>query len=118
MTEFVTPLAKLNQEWGELTMQIGTRALGNPEEMGGAAMDYLMYSGYVALAYLWARAALAAQKELQSGGGDKEFYQAKVQTAQFYFRRILPRTLTLNATIKDGVDALMAMEAGRISSVE
>lgn len=118
MAEFVAPLAKANQEWGELTMQIGMRAMRNPEEMGGAAMDYLMYSGYVSLAYLWARAAVAALKGLQGGGADKAFYQTKLQTAQFYFRRILPRTLTLSATIKDGVDALMTMEAERISSLE
>ncbi len=118
MAEFLAPLSKLNQEWGELTTHVGVRAMKNPEEMGGAAMDYLMYSGYVSLAYLWARAAAAAYKALLGGTTDKGFYQAKVQTAQFYFRRILPRTLTLSATIKDGVDALMAIDEGQIANVE
>jgi alkylation response protein AidB-like acyl-CoA dehydrogenase len=118
MAEFVLPLGKLNQEWSELTQHVGTRAMRNQDEMGGAAMDYLMYSGYVSLAYLWARAAATAQKSLQSGAADHAFYQAKIQTAQFYFRRILPRTLTLSATIKDGVDALMAMDAGQIATAE
>jgi alkylation response protein AidB-like acyl-CoA dehydrogenase len=118
IAEFIGPLGKLNQEWGELTMQVGTRAMQNQEEMGGAAMDYLMYSGYVSLAYLWARAAVAAHKALQSGVADKDFYQAKLHTAQFYFRRILPRTLTLSATIKDGVDALMSIDAAQIANAE
>jgi hypothetical protein len=118
VAELVEPLGKLNQEWGELTMQVGARAMQNQEEMGGAAMDYLMYSGYVSLAYLWARAAVAAQKALQGGTADKDFYQAKLHTAQFYFRRILPRTLTLSATIKDGVDALMSIDAAQIANAE
>jgi len=116
MAQFIAPLAKLNQEWGELTLQVGVRAMQNQDEMGGAAMDYLMYSGYVSLAYLWARAAAAAHKALQSGTTDKEFYEAKLHTAQFYFRRILPRTLTHAATMKDGVDALMAIDAGQIAN--
>jgi alkylation response protein AidB-like acyl-CoA dehydrogenase len=117
VAEFIAPLAKLNQEWGELTMQVGARAMQNQDEMGGAAMDYLMYSGYISLAYLWARAAVVAHQALQSGAADKDFYQAKLHTATFYFRRILPRTLTLSATIKDGVDALMAIDASQIANV-
>jgi hypothetical protein len=47
---------------GRLTMQIGMRAMQNPDEVGAAAVDYLYFSGYVTLAYLWARMALVAQK--------------------------------------------------------
>jgi len=37
------------------------------------------------------------------------FTQAKLQTAQFYFDRILPRTATLEKTIQAGSDSLMEM---------
>jgi alkylation response protein AidB-like acyl-CoA dehydrogenase len=114
LAEFTAPLARVNQEWGELTMNVGGRAMQNQDEMGGAAVDYMMYSGYVSLAYLWARAAATAHAALQASQADREFYQAKVQTAQFYFRRILPRTLALAATIKDGVDSLMSIDAAQI----
>ncbi len=33
-------------------MQIGMRAMQNPEEVGAAAVDYMYFSGYVTLAYL------------------------------------------------------------------
>jgi hypothetical protein len=62
MQEFVEPLAALNKEWGDLTMQIGMRAMQNPEEVGAAAVDYMYFSGYVTLAYLWARMAFVAQE--------------------------------------------------------
>ncbi len=116
LAEFIEPLNKLNNEWGELTMHVGGRAMQNLDEMGGAAMDYLMYSGYVSLAYFWAWAADVAAKALAAGSSDKEFYQTKLQTAQFYYRRILPRTLTLAATIKDGVDSLMSIDASNIAN--
>ena len=91
MKEFVEPLAALNKEWGDLTMQIGMRAMQNPDEVGAAAVDYLYFSGYVTLAYLWARMALVAQEKLAAGTTDVDFYNAKVTTARFYFKKILPR---------------------------
>jgi hypothetical protein len=52
-----------------------------------------MFSGYVTLAYYWARMASVAYDKLEKGDGSesKEFYTAKIQTAEFYFDRLLPR---------------------------
>lgn len=114
--EFIEPLSKLNKEWGELTMHVGSRAMQNMDELGGASFDYMMYSGYVTLAYLWAQAAEVASRALDEGTSEEAFYKAKLQTAQFYYRRVLPRTLTLAATIKDGVDSLMSIDEAQIAS--
>lgn len=111
MAEFVEPLAALNKQWGELTLHIGTAAMENPEEVGAASVDYLMFSGYVTLAYFWALAASVAQARLTDGGGDSGFYEAKLQTARFYFQRLLPRTRTLETTIKSGAGNLMQLDA-------
>lgn len=109
--EFVEPLAALNKEWGELTMQIGMKAMQNPDEVGAAAVDYLYYSGYVTLAYFWASMALKAQQKLAEGSTETAFYNAKVTTARFYFSKILPRTKSHVATIASGVSPLMALAA-------
>lgn len=106
MAEFVAPLAGINNEWGELTMHIGLAAMENPEEVGAAAVDYLMYSGYVVYAYLWARAAKTA---MDSGNTD-DFYSAKVKTARFYFQRVLPRSQALAIAMKSGVGNLLAFD--------
>ena len=45
---------------GELTTQVGMAAMKNPDEVGAASVDYLMYSGYIILGYLWLRMALVA----------------------------------------------------------
>ena len=61
MAQFAAPLAEVNKEWGDLTMKIGMTAMKNREEVGAASVDYLMYSGYATLAFLWARMAKVAQ---------------------------------------------------------
>ncbi len=106
---FTGPLAKLNAEWGDLTQQIGMKAMMNRDEVGAASVDYLMYSGYVTLAYFWARMAQTAQLKLAAGEGDAAFYRAKLTTARFYFERILPRTRSLVETMLSGADNLMEL---------
>src|SRR3546814_4469855 len=77
----IGPLAIATKEWSDLTVSLAQRAQANPEELGAAATDYLYYSGYVTLAYLWARSVVAAEAGNQSAA----FKQAKRDTAAFYF---------------------------------
>ncbi|RYZ44550.1 MAG: acyl-CoA dehydrogenase, partial [Sphingobacteriales bacterium] len=111
MSEFVEPLSVLNKEWGDLTMQIGMKAMQNPEEVGAAAVDYLYFSGYVTLAYLWARMALVAHEKLGGDTTEADFYNAKVTTARFYFKKLLPRTRSHVDVIATGVEPLMSLKA-------
>jgi len=98
----IGPLAIATKQWGDLTLQLAQRVQANPEELGAAATDYLYYSGYVSLAYLWARSVAAVEASTQSAA----FKQAKRDTASFYFTRILPRTLVHKAAIEAGVATL------------
>lgn len=107
LAEFVQPLAALNKEWGDLTMKIGMKAMQNPDEVGAAAVDYLYFSGYVTLAYLWALSAKVAKEKLAAGTEEEAFYKSKVQTAQFYFKKILPRTKSHVEIIDGGLEVLM-----------
>lgn len=109
--EFVAQLDGLNQQWGELTMKVGMAAMKNPDEVGAASVDYLMYSGYIVLGYLWLRMALVAQAQLESGEGDGDFCQGKLATCEFYFKRLLPRTAVHRAAIEAGSDCLMKLPA-------
>jgi alkylation response protein AidB-like acyl-CoA dehydrogenase len=111
IADMIKRLAELNKEWGDLTMVIGAGAMENPDEVGAASVDYLMYSGYVVLAWFWAQMAEVAQRKLDAGEGDANFYTAKLQTARFYYDRILPRTLTHAAGITAGAESTMAMTA-------
>ncbi len=107
MKRYVEPLNQLNEEWGDLTMKIGMLAMKNRDEVGSASVDFLMYSGYIILGYLWARMAKVAQEKLADNPSDADFYRAKINKADFYFKRILPRTKTLADTMLSGADVLM-----------
>ena len=76
------------------------------DEAGAAAVDYLMYAGYVTQAWLWARVVVLASTKGDADGG---FYQAKIHTARFYFQRILPRTRAHLGSLRAGSASLMAM---------
>ncbi|MDG9929775.1 MULTISPECIES: acyl-CoA dehydrogenase C-terminal domain-containing protein [unclassified Pseudomonas] len=107
----VAELARLNRQWGELTQHVGMAAMRNPEEVGAASVDYLMYSGYVVLAYFWARMAVVAQAQLDAGSGEADFYQAKLATCDFYYRRLLPRASAHLAAAEAGGECLMRLSA-------
>ncbi|HRN62702.1 MAG TPA: acyl-CoA dehydrogenase C-terminal domain-containing protein, partial [Luteimonas sp.] len=105
LAEFIAPLREKAGEWQALTLSIGKRAAADPEEIGAAAYDYLFYSGYVALAYWWARSVAAADASSQP----QAFRDGKRETARFYFARILPRTLAHKAAIDSGTAPLLAL---------
>jgi alkylation response protein AidB-like acyl-CoA dehydrogenase len=110
MKEFIQPLDKLNNEWGSITMKIGMKAMKNRDEVGAASVDYLMYSGYISFAYLWAKMAYAAQTKLKDDTDEDAFYNSKITTARFYYQRILPRTKSLAETMLSGADNLMSLD--------
>ena len=104
-------LVRLTKQWKSLTRKIGFAAMRNRDAAGSASYDYIMFSGYVLLGVAWAASARAALRKLEEGTTEEAFYRAKIQTAEFYFAKILPRTTSLLETISTGPDSLMKMEA-------
>jgi alkylation response protein AidB-like acyl-CoA dehydrogenase len=96
-------------EWQQITMDIGKAAASNPDEIGAASVDYLMYSGYVSVAYFWLKMAVKAQEQLDAGSTETEFYKSKILTTGFYFDRLLTRTRSLVSAMQSGADNLMSM---------
>jgi 3-(methylsulfanyl)propanoyl-CoA dehydrogenase len=107
--QFVSTIKAYKDEWLGLSMQIGEAAMANPDAAGAAAVDYLMYSGYVSLGYFWARMAVLARKKIAAADGDTSFYEGKLMTARFYFERLLPRTESLKQTMLSDASNLMQM---------
>jgi alkylation response protein AidB-like acyl-CoA dehydrogenase len=107
MQEFVNPLAELGDKVTKLSMELGMKAMGNADEVGAAATDYLRICGHLVFAYFWARMARIA---LDKQGSGDPFYAAKLHTARFYFARLLPETAGLMRTARSGLAPLMAMD--------
>ena len=101
--EFIPALAQMTQEFQAITLEIGRKAVEDPEEVGAAAVDYLWYAGYVSLAYWWARSVAAAERS----GEDARFREGKRATARFFYTRLLPRALAHGAAIRAGAPTLL-----------
>ena len=91
MKPLIRQLKRYMFQWRVNTFRIAFKAAKNRDMVGAASVDYLMYSGYIAMAFFWAKMADAAYSGIKSGKGDQDFYKAKIQTAEFYFDRLLPR---------------------------
>ena len=90
------------------TTRVLEQAASDPNAIGAASVDYLHLFGYVAYAWLWSRMArIASERHPQ----DPAFYSAKQATAAFYFERLLPRTLSLEASILAGSRTLYGITA-------
>jgi len=99
-------ILKLCNEWLDLTQEIGNKAQSNAEEIGAAAFDFLMYSGYISVAHVLLQMASATETSEASN----DFKLAKKQTLTFFIERILPRTRMHKAAILSGCDNLECTE--------
>ena len=103
------------KEWSEATESIAGRATRDPDEMGAAAMDYLQFTGYLCLAWCWARSAAVSVAALHKGGAEADFYKAKLATARFYFTRLLPRAEAHLDAQSAGAKSLMDLPEGQFA---
>jgi len=110
MRPYLKTVVRLTKQWKSLTRKIGFAAMRNRDAAGAASVDYIMFSGYLLLGVAWAASAQAAYRKLEQGTKEESFYRAKIQTAEFYFAKILPRTTSLLETISTGHDTLMKMD--------
>jgi len=107
MKKFIFPLIKAVFNWRRYSLMIALKARKNRDMVGSASVDYLMYSGYVTMAYFWAMMAQKANEQIAKKPENIEFYQAKVRTAEFYFEHILPRIKALGKTMMANPQSLM-----------
>ena len=102
-------VAKLAMRWRFLAYKLGAGAKKRPDSVGAGSVDFLMFSGYAYMAYMFARMSKVATAQLAAGEGDSVFLQEKLHTATFFFDRILPRADMHAKTMKASTDSVMAM---------
>ncbi|MGB2041887.1 MAG: acyl-CoA dehydrogenase C-terminal domain-containing protein [Porticoccaceae bacterium] len=102
-------LVKLALKWRYLGYKLAMQGKRNPDAVGAGSNDFLMFSGYAFMAFMWAKMSSAAQAQLDTGEGDSQFLQQKLHTAEFFFERMLPQAKVHAKTIGANLDSLMAM---------
>lgn len=97
------------QQWRELAAEVIALSQRDTQEIGATSVDFLQYSAYVLLAAFWLQAAAKAQQTLDAGSAESAFYQAKLHSAEFYLRRVLPRASAHRESLLGGAACLMSM---------
>ncbi|MBE7635384.1 acyl-CoA dehydrogenase [Sneathiella sp. P13V-1] len=111
MKDYIMPLAKAFAKLQQATAMIGEKGMKNPDEAGAASTEYLHMFGLVALGYMWAQMAKIAKEKLANGAEDKEFFETKLITAQFFFERMIPDVSSLLVKMSAGSKTMMALDA-------
>ncbi len=106
MAPYLAPLAQSLGELQQATIWFVQNALGNPDNAGAGATDYMHLFGLVAFAYMWCQIAEAAKKN-----GSDERMRQRLATGRFFMERMLPATTMYLARIKAGAASTMALPA-------
>src|SRR5215831_15365871 len=112
MAPYVKPVGQALGDLQQATMWFLQNALGNPDNAGAGATDYMHLFGLVALGYMWCLIAEAAKGKAGTGGdGAGDRMTQRLATARFFMERMLPATATHLTRIKAGAASTMALPA-------
>jgi len=104
----IKPFAKeLNDQieiLSNFTTWIKEKIQNSKDDASAACYDYLKALGFVSIAYAWIKVLEVSFKDYNN---NKNFYEDKIQTANFYFKRVLPRAENHFKTATTGSDYIM-----------
>ena len=86
------------------TSWIKEKIENSKDEASASCNDYLKALGFVSIAHAWIKVLEVSFKDYDN---NKDFYEDKIQTAKFYFRRVLPRVENHFKTATTGSDYIM-----------
>ena len=98
--DFNSSLEILNK----FTVWIKDKLKNSKDDVSAACNDYLKALGFIAIAHSWIKVLEVCFKDYNN---NKNFYEDKIQTAKFYFKRVLPRAENHFKTATTGSDYIM-----------
>ena len=109
MRKYAWKTLKMSLKWRYLAFRMALQAKRDKDSIGAGSVDFLMFSGYAFMSYMWVMMAAKAEQKLENSEGDKQFNQDKLLTAEFFFERYLPQSDVHAKTITANLGSLMAM---------
>ena len=88
----------------KFTTWIKEKTQDSKDDASAACNDYLKALGFVSIAHAWIKVLEVSFKDYEK---NKSFYDDKIQTANFYFKRVLPRAENHFKTATSGSDYIM-----------
>ena len=109
MRKYAWKTLKMSLKWRYLALRMALQAKRDKDSVGAGSVDFLMFSGYAFMAYMWMQMAAKAEQKLNSAEGDSQFNQDKLISAEFFFERYLPQSTAHAKTISANLGSLMDM---------
>tara|TARA_B100000035_G_scaffold154541_1_gene131631 strand:- start:246 stop:2006 length:1761 start_codon:yes stop_codon:yes gene_type:complete len=91
LSKHIEILTTLKSRLIEFTNWINPNGKTSKNDISASCNDYLKFLGYFCLSYLWLK---TLRKSYENHSQNKEFYDDKINTGNYYFEKILPRTET------------------------
>ena len=101
---FVKKLDQYIEILSKFTDWIKEKMKSSKDDVSAACNDYLKVLGLVATAHAWIKVLEVSFKDYEN---NKQFYEEKIQTANFFFNRILPRAESYYLTATSGSKYIM-----------
>lgn len=110
MAEFTKSLHTALKNAQQASLWVAAQGMGDPNEAAAVSVEYLRLMAIAVFAYMWAKMAYAALQGIKKNPHDASFYEAKLVTARFFMKKIVPYQYGLLAAIVEGSKPIMAME--------
>ena len=101
---FVQKFQKYIELLNNFTLWIGEKNKISKDDVSSACNDYLKVFGYIGLAHSWLKILKVSFEKLDK---NKSFYEDKINTAKYYFDKILPRAQSHYLSAITGSETMM-----------
>ena len=101
---FIKKLSKNIEILVKFTEWINEKTKNSKDDASAACNDYLKVLGLIAIAHAWIKVLEVSFKDYEK---NKKFYEEKIQTANFFFNRVLPRIESYYLTATSGSKYIM-----------
>ena len=101
---FIKKLNKNIEVLNKFSDWIKEKIKSSKDDANAASNEYLKVLGLVATAHAWIKVLEVSYKDYEN---NKKFYEEKIQTANFFFNRVLPRVESYYLTATSGSKYIM-----------
>ena len=101
---FVQKFQKYLELLNNFTLWLTEKNKLSKDDVSAACNDYLKVFGYIALAHSWLKILKVSHDKIDQ---NKEFFQDKINTATYYFDKILPRVQAHYISAISGSETMM-----------
>ena len=104
LNKFATILESNLKTLEEFSTWLNNKNQNNKDDISSACNDFLKVLGYTSLGFSWFKVIKVSLKNLNE---NKNFYEEKVNTAKYYYDKILPRVQMHFNSAKTGSEIIM-----------